>query len=259
MNYVVFGDESTLPQLRRLLGRRMVFSVVASNRPQAVEVIDATTVVQPPKKAAERTEFIARLKGAKADAFLCFSYSMILDEEMLALPRLGAINVHGGLLPAYRGANVLNWAIIEDAPITGVTAHYMTAGIDEGDIICSRTTSIGEHDTAATLKVRLDVLGQEMLAGIIDKLEAGEVLPRALQDSSQVRYYRRRKPKDGFIDWEKMSDRQVFNLVRALVRPWPGAFTVTPDGGRIVFDRYITLQEVAELRKKYSRGGILAG
>jgi methionyl-tRNA formyltransferase len=251
LRYVLFGDESTLPGMRALLGRKAALSVVASNRPQAAQGIDSSTIVQPPKGSPECSEFVARLKAAGADAFLCFSYSMILDRQILAIPPLGAINVHGGLLPQYRGANVLNWAIVEGAARTGVTAHYMTEGIDEGDIICNRETLIDDVDTAATLKARLDRLGMEIVSWIDAQLDRGKALPRSPQDASRARYYRRRKPEDGRIDWTAMSDREVFNLVRALVAPWPGAFTMARDGRRIILNRYATLEEVAELRRVY--------
>jgi methionyl-tRNA formyltransferase len=253
LNYVLFGDESTLPGMQMLLGSRAVLSVIASNRPQAVQATTASTIVQPGKGTAERPQFIAKLKAAKADAFLCFSYSMILDDEILAIPARGAINIHGGMLPRYRGANVLNWAIIEDAAMTGVTAHFMSKGIDEGDVIFSRTTSIADHDTAATLKGRLDELGLALVAHICEELGTGKTLPRVAQDPARAQYYRRRKPDDGLIDWGAMSDRQVFNLIRALVKPWPGAFLVAPDGTRIILDRYHTLEEVAALRARYCR------
>lgn len=239
--------------MQMLLGSRAVLSVIASNRPQSVQAMTPSTIVQPAKGAAGRPQFVAKLKAAKANAFLCFSYSMILDDEILAIPARGAINIHGGMLPQYRGANVLNWAIIEDASTAGVTAHYMSKGIDEGDLIVSRTLSIADHDTAATLKGRLDELGLELVAHICEELDAGKTLPRVAQDPSKAHYYRRRRPDDGLIDWSAMNDRQVFNLIRALVKPWPGAFFVAPDGARIVLDRYHTLEEVAALRARYWR------
>jgi methionyl-tRNA formyltransferase len=251
LKYVLFGDESTLPGMRKLFGSRAVLSVVASNRLQAAKAVDSSTIIQPRRTVAKHEEFISTLKAMRADVFLCFSYSMILSKEILVIPALGAINVHGGLLPRYRGANILNWAIIEGATKTGVTAHYMTEGIDEGDVIYSSETCIEDSDTALTLKSRLDELGLKLLARIDDDLCSGRTLPRAPQNAPEACRYRRRKPEDGLIDWEKMSDRQVFNLVRALVNPWPGAFTISPDGTRVVLDRYLPLEEIAALRARY--------
>ena len=151
-------------------------------------------------------------------------------------------------MPSHRGANILNWVLIEGATTTGVTAHYMTTGIDEGDIIYQSYTDIRDEDTAATLKQRLDGQGFEMLTRIRAELNAGRTLPRVAQDPAAARYFPRRSPKDGQIDWTAMSDRQVFNLIRALANPWPGAFCETPTGERVVFERYYSLDEVAELR-----------
>ena len=156
-------------------------------------------------------------------------------------------------LPSHRGANVLNWVLIEGATTTGVTAHYMTAGIDEGDIIYQSQHSILDEDTAATLKQRLDAQGFDMLLRIRAELNVGGTLPRIPQDQARARYFPRRKPEDGRIDWTAMSDRQVFNLIRALVNPWSGAFCEAPSGERVVFDRYCSLDEVAGLRAKYGR------
>lgn len=253
MKYVIFGDESTLPEMRGAFGADAVLSVTASNRPQSLAAHGGLNIVQPAKTSMERAAFIEKLQGASADAFVCFSYSMIMDPEMLAIPRLGAINIHGGLLPSHRGANVLNWAMIEGATSTGVTAHYMTAGIDEGDIIYQSSVPILEEDTALTLKKRLDAQGFEMLTRIRTELESGNALPHVAQDPAKARYYRRRKPEDGIIDWSVMNDRQVFNLIRALVSPWPGAYCETPGGDRVVFDRYHSLDEVAALRRRYGR------
>lgn len=250
---MLFGDESTLPGMQAAFGPNAVLSVVASNRAQSCAVVSRSTAVHPARTSGERQVFIGQLKAASADAFICFSYSMILDAEILALPPLGAINIHGGLLPSHRGANILNWVIIEGAATTGVTAHYMTTGIDEGDIIFQSSTSVLEQDTAVTLKKRLDGLGFKMLARVRAGLDAGRPLPRVPQDSTKARYYPRRKADDGRIDWTAMSDREVFNLIRALVKPWPGAFCMGPGGERVVFDRYHAMSEVAALRTKYGQ------
>jgi methionyl-tRNA formyltransferase len=253
VKYVIFGDESTLPKMQEAFGSDAVLSVVASNRPQSLRAISGSPAIQPAKTSSERQTFVEQLGAVRADAFVCFSYSMILDSEILAIPPLGAINIHGGLLPSHRGANVLNWVLIEGETTTGVTAHYMTAGIDEGDIIYQLSAPILGEDTAATLKQRLDAQGFEMLKRIRSELNAGRTLPRVPQDPAQARYFRRRRPEDGRIDWAAMSDRQVFNLIRALVNPWPGAYCDAPSGERVVFDRYCGLDEVAALRAKYGR------
>ena len=238
--------------MRDRLGSSVAMAVVASNRPQALDAIGPGWAVQPVRSSRNRPAFLARLREVEPDVILCFSYSLILDDEMLAVPSMYAINIHGGLLPEYRGANVLNWALVEGADVAGITAHHMTAGVDEGDLIFQDTTEILESDTALTLKHRLDALGLNMISRIDAELKAGHPLPRSPQDPTRARRYRRRKPDDGRIDWS-MSDRAIFNLIRALVKPWPGAYLEASDGTRIVLDRYHTLEEVAALRRKYGR------
>lgn len=177
---------------------------------------------------------------------------MILSKDLLSLPPLGAINLHGGLLPRYRGANVLNWVLVEGAQTTGVTAHYMSEKVDEGDIIYQIPVAIDEEDTAVTLKSKLDETALRLLDRIHAELSASRSLPRAPQDPGEARYYRRRTPEDGRIDWSR-SDREIFNLVRALVKPWPGAHFTARDGSHRVIDHFLTLEEVAELRRVHGR------
>lgn len=252
MKYVIFGDESTIPAMHALLGDAVARAVVASNRASSMEAFASTALVQPPRSGAGYGAFASALAVTNPDVIISFSYSMVLGPDLLALPRRGAINLHGGLLPRYRGANVLNWAIIEGASETGVTAHFMTPKIDEGDIIYQEVTPIRDDDSAATLKARLDAIGLSILGRLDAELRVDRALPRRPQDAREARYYPRRRPEDGRIDWKKMSDREVFNLVRALAKPWPGAFFERPDGQRIVLDRYQSLASVAQLRRRYA-------
>lgn len=251
LRYALFGDESTLPALVGMLGEAVCMCVVASNRPRAVDALGDRAYVQPSRHDAAHAAFVAEVARAAPDLILCFSYSMLIADKVLAIPPLGAINIHGGLLPRFRGANVLNWALVADVPVTGVTAHYMTSGIDEGDIVYQLSAPISDQDTALTLKQRLDALGLELVSRTCAELAAGKALPRTPQDEALARHYRRRIPEDGCIDWKTMDDRAVFNLIRALVKPWPGAFFEMPDGRRVVLDRYHTQDEVAALRRQF--------
>jgi methionyl-tRNA formyltransferase len=229
MRYVIFGDESTIPKMVDILGNSFTLVVVASNRPQAlrglrnIRQIKKKLCIHAPKDSKEYAAFLSAVESRMPDYFFCFSYSMIINKDLLEIPRFGAINFHGGLLPEFRGANIINWVLIEGAKETGMTSHYMTAGIDDGDIIFQERISISEEDTAKTLKEKVDAIGFDMLRRIKNLLDQGKKLPRAPQDGSRSRYFRRRRPEDGLIDWRK-SDEDIFNLVRALVHPWPGAF-----------------------------------
>jgi methionyl-tRNA formyltransferase len=258
MRCIAFGDESTLPGMLDILRDSAVLAVVASSRPQATTLLDGHRVSRPPiaaqpqRQSPEFGGFVQRLGALQPDWFFCFSYSMILPAELLRIPPSGAINFHGGLLPAFRGAHIYNWTLIADARVTGMTAHYMTERVDEGDVIFERRVAISEEDTAASLKARVDALGFELLSEIVGMIRRNQVLPRRAQETSGARTYPRRKPEDGRIDWG-MSDRQIFNMIRALAHPWPGAFFFDRQGRRITLDRYLTLEEVRRLRDTHGR------
>jgi len=254
MNYVVFGDESTIPKMVDVLGSSIKLVVCASNRPQALSKLKDYSQLrkklhlQPRKDSASYSTFLSELEAHKPDYFFCFSYSMILCKQILRIARRGAINFHGGLLPEYRGANVINWVLVEGAKETGMTSHYMTAGIDDGDIIFQERISISEEDTAKTLKKKVDAIGFDMLRRIKNLLDRGKELPRTPQDESKSRYFRRRQPEDGVIDWRK-SDEEIFNLVRALVNPWPGAFYFDRNGEKVILNSYHSIEEIRKIRK----------
>ena len=255
MKFVIFGDESTLGNMLNILGYSVQLAVVASNRPQAFKTlannkeVNKKLFVHPSRNSKEYLTFLAKLKASKPDYFFCFSYSMILHQKILDIPLFGAINFHGGLLPEFRRANIYNWVLIEDAKESGMTAHFMTPGIDDGDIIFQKKIPILENDTANTLKDKIDPIGFEMLREIKTYLDQGKGLPSTPQDESKSRYYKRRRPENGLIDWEK-SDREIFNLVRALVSPWPGAFFYNKQGEKIILSRYHTIEEIQKLRVK---------
>jgi methionyl-tRNA formyltransferase len=255
MRCIIFGDESTLPGMINILGEYVRLAVVASNRPQAINYLsrdqrlNQKLCVQPAKKAKGYDKFLIRLREEVPDYFFCFSYSLLLGKELLDIPLSGAINFHGGLLPKFRGANIYNWVLIEGVEESGMTAHFMSEGIDDGDIILQEKVRILETDTAKTLKYKIDALGFDLLERIKYLIEKGKGLPRTPQDQSKSGYYRRRRPEDGLIEWTK-SDREIFNLIRALVTPWPGAFYYTKSGQRVILSEYQTIEDIKRIRKE---------
>jgi methionyl-tRNA formyltransferase len=184
--------------------------------------------VQPPRRAV--APFVTQLREAAPDAIVVWSYSMILPPAVLDVPRFGAVNVHGGLLPGYRGGHVMQWAIINGEPETGVTLHYMDAGIDTGPVIAETRVPILADDNAVRVRARLKAAGAELLRHWWPRIANGTA-PRVPQDESNGRYWPMRTPEDGRIDWS-MSNAEVCRLVRALACNEPGAFVNV--GGRIV-------------------------
>jgi methionyl-tRNA formyltransferase len=163
------------------------------------------------------------LRALKPDLFLSVYYRRLLAPEALALPTVAAVNLHGSLLPKYRGRAPLNWAIIHGEPETGVTLHHMTPEADAGDIITQAPVPIGPDDTALVVYGRMIEAATVLLADTLPLIGAG-IAPRRPQDHRAATVFGRRRPEDGRIDWSWPTSR-IHNLVRAVTRPYPGAFT----------------------------------
>jgi UDP-4-amino-4-deoxy-L-arabinose formyltransferase / UDP-glucuronic acid dehydrogenase (UDP-4-keto-hexauronic acid decarboxylating) len=161
------------------------------------------------------------------DIIFSFYYRTILRPPILAIPKFGCLNLHGSLLPKYRGRSPINWVLINGEQETGVTLHYMTPKPDDGDIICQRRIPIDYDDTAQSLHVKAAAVAASMLDDILPQIRRGTA-PRIPQDHAQATYYGGRRPKDGIIDWTANAE-QIRNLVRAVTRPYPGAFSYVGD------------------------------
>lgn len=167
-------------------------------------------------------EWIARLAEWQPDFVFSFYYRKILPKPILDLPRRGALNLHGSLLPRYRGRCPVNWVLIHDERETGVTLHYMEEKPDRGDIVAQRAVPITDADTALTLFHKLTDAAAALIRDTYPLLCAGTA-PRIPQDHARASYFGGRRPTDGRIDWTQ-SARTIFNLVRAVTHPYPGAF-----------------------------------
>jgi methionyl-tRNA formyltransferase len=167
-------------------------------------------------------EWIERVAGWQPDIVFSFYYRKLLCREILTIPPSGALNLHGSLLPKYRGRCPVNWVLIHDEPETGVTLHYMEEKPDRGDIVALRAVPITDADTALTLLHKLTAAAAEVVRQTYPLLRAG-VAPRTPQDHTRASYFGGRRPEDGRIDWRTPA-RAIFNLVRAVTHPYPGAF-----------------------------------
>lgn len=187
-------------------------------------------VVQPER--ARDPDFIKRLGDLAPELIVVVAYGQILPQAMLDLPRHGCLNVHTSLLPKYRGAAPIQWAILNGEAETGITIMKMDAGLDTGPILAQSTTPIGPDDTSETLHDTLSSLGAKLLVETLPLYIAGKIVPKP-QDHAAATVARKIVKDDGHIDWTQ-SARSIHNRVRALV-PWPGAFTRTnTDGGRVI-------------------------
>lgn len=165
---------------------------------------------------------IAILRQLKPDLITVVAYGQILSSEILEIPLYGCINVHASLLPSYRGAAPIQWAIIKGEKTTGVTTMLMDEGMDTGDILLQKSISIEESDTAATLHDKLAVLGGNLLIETITRLKKGKLIPTP-QDDSKASYAPMLTKEDGKIEWTRTSE-EIHNLIRGTY-PWPGAYT----------------------------------
>jgi methionyl-tRNA formyltransferase len=186
--------------------------------------------VHQPSKIKTNDEVRAIFESIAPDACVVVAYGKILPAWMLAIPRLGCINVHASLLPKYRGAAPINWAIANGETETGVTLMQMDVGMDTGPMFTQRSIPIGEDETAPELSARLAQLGAALLSETLPCVKQGEVVPTP-QDDSKASYAPMLKREDGLIDW-RMPAGGIANRVRAF-QPWPGSYT-SFRGGRLI-------------------------
>jgi methionyl-tRNA formyltransferase len=166
----------------------------------------------------------------RPDVILSAYCRAVLPPSLLAVPRLAALNLHGSLLPRYRGRAPLNWAILNGETETGMTLHHMIAEPDAGDIVLQRRIAIGPDETAPELQLRLDAAATSILLEALPHIAAGTA-QRAPQDHALATRFGRRRPADGAFEWTWPA-RRIHDLVRAVTRPYPGAFTLH-DGRRL--------------------------
>jgi len=178
--------------------------------------------VTQPDRIKTNDEFRAQLAAVKPDAIIVVGYGRIIPPWMLDLPPLGNINLHASLLPQYRGAAPIQWAIANGETITGVTTMRIDAGLDTGDILLQRELAISPDDTAETLAPRLATIGADLMVETLRALQAGTVHPRS-QDNSKATLAPILKKEDGLIDFSR-SASHIFNRIRGF-QPWPGAYT----------------------------------
>ncbi|HEY5229186.1 MAG TPA: formyltransferase [Opitutaceae bacterium] len=168
-------------------------------------------------------EWMERIAAMKPDLILSVYYRNMIGMRVLGLAPLGAFNMHGSLLPAYRGRAPINWAVLHGEPRIGMTLHRMVKEPDAGNIVDQEGVDIGPRDTAEQAFRKVLPCARRVLARQIEPLLSGTAR-ESVQDASKATYFSGRKPEDGRIDWAK-SSLQVFNLVRAVTEPYPGAFT----------------------------------
>lgn len=186
-------------------------------------------------------EFIDALKVLNPSAVVVAAYGQILPAAIIHLPQLGCVNIHASLLPAYRGAAPVNWAIINGEKKTGITTMLMDEGLDTGPVLLQEETEISADDTAGALSLRLSKIGAELLIPTLKGLESGEVKP--IPQTGEVSYAPLLKKDDGLIMWSRSAE----DLCRFIngMNPWPGAYSIL-EGERVKIIRAAPLEGNAE-------------
>jgi methionyl-tRNA formyltransferase len=205
----------TQPDRQKGRGRKVIPSLIKQL------ALQYGSVPLQPEKVKEEA-FQETLSALQPGLFVVVAYGQILPRSILKIPKHGAVNVHASLLPKYRGAAPIVWAILKGEKVTGVTTMFMDEGMDTGDILLQREISIEDDDTAETLQQRLAALGAQLFIETLEKMKTGNIHPIP-QDHLKATYAPPLKKDDGRIDWRKEA-KEIDLQVRAF-NPWPGAFT----------------------------------
>ena len=173
--------------------------------------------------ATELPDLIPQLQALAPDYIFSFYYRNMIPAQILACAKIAALNMHGSLLPKYRGRAPVNWAILHGESKTGATLHVMEVKPDAGDIVAQAEVSIGPDETATDVFAKVSQAAVSVIGAVLPDLILGKV-PHQPNDLSRGSYFGGRKPSDGLIHWDQ-SAQQIHNLVRAVAPPYPGAFT----------------------------------
>ena len=176
-------------------------------------------------------EWLSCIRSLEPDVIFSFYYRHMIKRPIREIPRLACVNLHGSLLPKYRGRCPVNWQLIHGETESGVTLHHIIGRADAGDIIGQERVAVGPDDTALDLYRKLLPAAEAVLTRHLDGILSGTA-PRVPQDDSRATVFGGRRPEDGRIDWSRPA-QEIHNLVRAVAPPWPGAFSDGP-GGRVM-------------------------
>lgn len=251
---ILFGDEEGIPTLVRACSKlklkidaivfsKRVFEMMDEKTLREKLFIDKNVPILPPNDDVIQSY----VKKNHIDFGIIFSYDTILSKNLAENDSISIINIHGGELPKYRGANVLNWALINGEKHLGVTIHKIDRNVDSGPILLEWKITIVEQDTAFTVREKLIREVESKLITFLPLYLSGRIEP-VLQESRHELVFRKRGPEDGFFDWS-WSDQRIHNLIRALVYPWPGAKYRNKYGEIVTIQSYLQMDEIAKLRQ----------
>lgn len=241
----------------------VVCFIAAAIRPQYLDELravaqakDRPLLIQPRMSNASLAQkFIGEFRTFRCESLICCSYSMKLPLPILEAVRRNALNIHASLLPKNRGPNPIQWAIIRGESSTGVTAHQMVDRIDAGPIMEQVRVEIGLLDTWVSLRDRISEATEALLERAVPRvLEGGAVCVPQIEAEATVNS--RLTPESPRIDLQSMSDKQIYDLIRAQVSPLSGAFLEDNQGRRFYFKSFVSLDRIPLIRQSFLRGGL---
>jgi methionyl-tRNA formyltransferase len=207
-----------------------------------------------PEKIRGNTDFFDILKSYGCDYFIVVAYGKILPKELLEIPKKMCINIHGSILPKYRGASPIQSALLHGEKETGVTIMQMSEGMDEGDILKIRTIQIDLHETSETLFRKFEKISGPTLIQTLLELEHGGITPLP-QDHERATYCKKIEKEEGLIDWSK-SAKVIYQMWQAYT-PWPGIYTIF-DGKRLLLESVSVIPGLSRnpenLKESFSAG-----
>ena len=261
MRIFLCGDTLGVTQLLTHIPRKNVFGIIGSSlRPQYFDDLKKISIdtkvpffIQPKLTSSTYKEFRSQIVETNVDIILVNSYSMIIRDDILSISRLGALNIHAGLLPRNRGCNPTQWAILKNEFQAGVTLHEIDSGIDTGPIVDQREIPIYIDDTWLDIRDREFKAIDDILKKNLKKILSGKWESRPQINGMATTGYRR-KPEDSQFTWsEKIVD--IHNKIRALVPPLPPAFYIRKDGKKVEHDKYLPPWEITSLKYDPKGGG----
>ena len=206
----------TQPDKAKGRGKKVVYTPVKE------KALEHGLIVYQPRRARE-PEFIEQMRALNPDVMVVVAFGQILPKELLDIPKYGCVNVHASLLPKYRGAAPIQWAVIRGEKVSGVTTMQMDVGLDTGDMLLKTEVPLAEDETGGSLHDKLSVLGGDRMIETLKGLEAGTIVPEKQDDSQSGEYARMLDKSLGKIDFS-MRAEEIERLIRGL-NPWPSAYT----------------------------------
>ena len=206
----------TQPDKAKGRGKKVLFPPVKE------KALEHNLTVYQPRRARE-PEFIEQMRALNPDVMVVVAFGQILPKDILDIPKYGCINVHASLLPKYRGAAPIQWAVINGDAVSGVTTMQMDVGLDTGDMLLKTEVPLAEDETGGSLFDKLSTLGGELLIETLEKIQAGDIHPEKQDDSQAGEYARTLDKALGNVDFS-MSAAAIERLIRGL-NPWPSAYT----------------------------------